>query len=413
VTLNPKHITEYTQNFLEGIFNEEVTIDIQKGSYLINKTLKIPIYNFWEKEDNQLLKDFKGFSFKQDYIGTIFFFLSGYWEYIHNDIKDKYDRFSALESFQCKKEVLEEPVVDILVDRIREELNLTYKDSKPKIFLTHDIDLLALLRGKLFIRTILGDLLRSRNIGLALERIKKKLKGDDPFAVDNLIEKHKKYNTTGTFFFLTKKQDNQFSGGYNAIRNKKELKEIEKAINDIGGSIGLHYDSRYPTEERLKKDKKVLEKIFKEEIGIGRAHYLLFNIRKTFDILEKAGIKVDSTGGYADRIGFRFGTGRPFKPYDFKTNREYNIWEIPLIVMDGTLVDDKYMSLTPKEGFKKIREIMDRISKYNGVFTILWHNTSFYIDKWKDWESVYGDVIKYAKEQGFEISNPSDIREGV
>jgi len=175
--LNSKLIINYTQNFLNSVFNEEISVDILKNIYLINKTLKISTYPFWQKSDQELLKDFKDFTFNGDLIGTIFFFLSGYWEYTHQDIKDKYNRFSALESFQYRKDVLEQPVVDILVDRIREELNLTYKDNKPKIYLTHDIDLLALLRGKLFIRTILGDLLRRKSIGLLLERIKMKFRG--------------------------------------------------------------------------------------------------------------------------------------------------------------------------------------------------------------------------------------------
>jgi hypothetical protein len=411
--LNSKLIINYTQNFLNSVFNEEISVDILKNIYLINKTLKISTYPFWQKSDQELLKDFKDFTFNGDLIGTIFFFLSGYWEYTHQDIKDKYNRFSALESFQYRKDVLEQPVVDILVDRIREELNLTYKDNKPKIYLTHDIDLLALLRGKLFIRTILGDLLRRKSIGLLLERIKMKFRGKDPFSVHNLIKIHKKNNTKGTFFFLTEKQENTFSGGYSAIKNQKELKEIGEAINQIAGTIGIHYDSRYLIEERLEKDREVLEDVFKQEIKVGRAHYLLFDITKTFDILEKAGIRIDSTGGYADRIGFRFGTSRLFKPYNFKTGKEYNLWETPLIVMDGTLVDERYMSLTHKDGLKKIREIMDKVSKYNGVFTILWHNTSFYTDKWRDWEGVYEGVLGYSKELNMEMFDIKELQEST
>jgi len=54
-----------------------------------------------------------------------------------------YGRFPATKSFACKKGVLEEPVVDILVERIRQELGLHYRDEKPRAFLTHDIDYLG------------------------------------------------------------------------------------------------------------------------------------------------------------------------------------------------------------------------------------------------------------------------------
>lgn len=400
--LKRKHIAKYLQGYLNKIFEEDLFVEIQGDSYVLNQSLKIPIYDFWNKEDDQLLEDFEDYSLKDDWIGTIFFFLSGYWEYMHPNTKDKYGRYPALESFQYKKGILEEPVVDILVEKIRKELNLSYKDNEPKIYLTHDIDLLALLRGRLFVRTISADILKRKDIPLVWDRIKRKLKGKDPFSAHNLIELHRKYNTTGTFFFLTEKQEKKFSGGYSAIKNKNELQEIANAVNVIEGSIGLHYDSRYLLEDRLKNDKQILEKIFNQKIDKGRAHYLLFDIRKTFDILENVGIKIDSTGGYADKIGFRFGTGRPFRPYNFKTNSAYNVWEIPLIVMDGTLVDEKYMNLSPEEGLEKVKELMDKVSRYNGVFTLLWHNTSFYTDKWEDWESVYENVIEYAREKGFE-----------
>ena len=121
----------------------------------------------------------------------------------------------------------------------------------------------------------------------------------------------------------------------------------------------------------------------------------------SFDIYEKAGIKIDSTGSYADRVGFRFGTSKPFKPYNFKEKREYELVEIPLIVMDGSLQNPRYMNLSPKEGFEKIKELITKIKKYKGTFTLLWHNSSFYMTEWKDWEWVYHETIKYLKENGF------------
>ena len=100
MNLKKESTTKYVENYLNSIFVEDIEIDIQNDHYLINKTLKIPIYSFWKKNDQQLLENFKDFAFENDTVGTMFFFLSGYWEYTHKDIKDTYGRFPALESFQ-------------------------------------------------------------------------------------------------------------------------------------------------------------------------------------------------------------------------------------------------------------------------------------------------------------------------
>jgi len=46
---------------------------------------------------------------------------------------------------------------------------------------------------------------------------------------------------------------------------------------------------------------------------------------------------------------------------------------------------------------------VDKVKRYNGTFTFLWHNSSFYTTEWKNWEWVYGKTIKYLKENGFEF----------
>mgnify|MGYP001256506769 CR=1 FL=1 len=116
-------IKNYIQNYFSEIFLENVTIEIKENSYVLNNSLSFDIYDFWNKKDEELFDDFNDFSFNNDYIGTIFFFLSGYWEYNHYDIKDLKNRFPAEESFSFKKDVLEEPVVDILSEKIKNKLS--------------------------------------------------------------------------------------------------------------------------------------------------------------------------------------------------------------------------------------------------------------------------------------------------
>jgi len=71
--------------------------------------------------------------------------------------------------------------------------------------------------------------------------------------------------------------------------------------------------------------------------------------------------------------------------------------------MDGSLQNPRYMNLTPERRFEKIKELVDKIKKYNGTFTFLWHNSSFYTTEWKNWEWVYHKTVRYLKENEFEF----------
>ena len=77
----------------------------------------------------------------------------------------------------------------------------------------------------------------------------------------------------------------------------------------------------------------------------------------------------DATLGYAAHVGFRCGICLPHKPYDVIDNRIIDLWEIPLIVMEGTL--HQYRSLSPDQGLASIESLIETVRKYHGVFVLL------------------------------------------
>ncbi len=396
----------YVESFINKVFNQKlsITMDDKSQRYSFDRRHWYAIYEFWNKTDNELFSDFQDYTFKGDIIGTIFFFLSGYWEYKHQEIKDDVGRFPASESFLGKLGILDIPVVDILLERIKNELNLTYRRNIPWLFITHDIDYLATKRD--ILKNALGDILKRRHIRTGLAKMFGKISSKK--RVEYLIELHNKNNTKGTYFFLPRKQDGIFSAGYNLCLKKRYIQKISRIIVQNNSSIGIHYDTRYLEREDMKADIEILEGIIGKKIYFGRSHWLLFDIQKTFDILEKSGIILDTTGGYADVVGFRFGTSHPFRPFNFKTGKAYDLIEVPLIVMEGTLFQKKYMALDANSGFQKIRDLIDTVKRYNGVFTFLWHNTSFENSEFNaDW--VYEETIKYATLNGFKSVNSEEI----
>lgn len=79
----------------------------------------------------------------------------------------------------------------------------------------------------------------------------------------------------------------------------------------------------------------------------------------------------------------------------------YNVLEVPLIVMDTTLKSNIYMNLSPEEGLSKIINLMHKVKKYNGIFTLLWHNTSFYSGGWAEWEHILEKAIENGIQNDF------------
>jgi hypothetical protein len=123
----------------------------------------------------------------------------------------------------------------------------------------------------------------------------------------------------------------------------------------------------------------------------GRQHFLRFQVPDTWRHWEQVGLSYDATLGYADHEGFRCGTCHPFRPFDVEQNRELDLWEVPLIVMDGTL--HNYRQLTPEQGEARILELAHRCQQVEGTFTLLWHNSSLSGD-WLPWSKVYRRVIR-------------------
>ena len=126
-------------------------------------------------------------------------------------------------------------------------------------------------------------------------------------------------------------------------------------------------------------------------------------------IHEKAGISYDSTLGFPEHEGFRNSYCFPFKLFDFQSDRMIDVWELPLNVMDVTLFH--YRKLTKDEAYKSVEVILDEINRFNGLFTLLWHNDFFDEDRYPGISEFYANLLRMIKTyhplslSGKEISN--------
>ena len=123
-------------------------------------------------------------------------------------------------------------------------------------------------------------------------------------------------------------------------------------------------------------------------------HFIKINIPYHYRNLIKNKIHHDYSMGFPSSPGFRAGTAYNFYFFDLLDNISTDLLLHPFSVMDVSLRD--YLSLNQDESSSLIKVIIDNIHQVNGTFISIWHNESLsYSDSWKNWDSVYENMIKF------------------
>jgi len=293
---------------------------------------------------------------------------------------DQYQRFPYYLSKH--RNVLEPEVSDFL---IQNKLQVEYPNGKKfAVCLTHDIDVVRfpILTAAYKTAQALRKLQISKSLKMLLGQVNKHINPLWNFA--QIMELEAKYGAKSSFYFLALDKNNlDFS--FRIEELNRELKNIV----DNGWEVGLHGGHEaYNDLNQVKTEKERLENAVGKEVIGYRNHFMRFKVPTTWELLREAGFEYDTTFGYADCVGFRNGMCHPFKPFNLNTNEYINILEIPLIIMDGTLID--YMRLDMKQAWEITKRLIDTVEKYNGVMTILWHNTSVVNERGEFYDRILG-----------------------
>jgi hypothetical protein len=163
-----------------------------------------------------------------------------------------------------------------------------------------------------------------------------------------------------------------FDSGYDP--RQPEIRKIIEWLRERGVENGVHpgYDT-FGCAEELQREVEILRSAIGEERLGGRQHYLRW-CPDTWVDWENCGLMYDSTVGYHDRIGFRAGTCIPYRPWLLSQDREAELLEIPLIVMDVTLLES--MKLGGQDVVTVVGRLIEKCRAVGGVFTFLCHNTT-------------------------------------
>lgn len=317
------------------------------------------------------------------------FFMLTRWEEYANKARDEHNRFTAAASIAFKFNFLSRPIVNEYLELLKVLLKKMGFDSKFQErkftkLITHDVDApLKYNNLSSIILTVGADLIRRKNLKLAVKNIsgfiKSKFKSiEDPYnTFYYLMSLSDSYNIKSYFFFMSRGLSFKYENRYKL--ENKFVKNLIKCILKNSHYIGLHSSYHtYNNFEQLTKEKKELENASGIEIKFGRQHYLRFEVPVTWQIWEDAGLEWDSTLGYTDHVGFRCGTCYKFPVFNFLTRKKLNLIENPLIMMEKSIFSQNYMNIKDEYEVKKVADdLVNKCKKYNGCFTLLWHNSGF------------------------------------
>jgi peptidoglycan/xylan/chitin deacetylase (PgdA/CDA1 family) len=325
--------------------------------------------------------------------------------------------------------LLYRPVVD--------ENYLSHNGQKPKwphgkpfaTCLTHDVDDVSAFSLKQSLRAIrspFNGLSKSIHKVMRINRltknvIKSALFGfrKDPFhCYERWLEMEREFGARSTFFFWpgwsnVKKHHHtdctyQLNDRVLFDGQKCNVAEMMREIHHRGWEIGLHPSwHTFNDIDELKRQKEALETALENSIQSVRQHYLHYDIRNTPRAHSEAGFKYDSTLGFNDNIGFRFGTCYPWNLYDLKTEKQLPIVEIPLIIQDVAMLSSKKsMHMDSEMALDYITLLADRVKEVGGVLTLLWHPNEIINP---EFEKVYTRSLDYLKRQNCWMTTVKEI----
>lgn len=343
-----------------------------------------------------------------DIFASCFYMLTRWEEYV-NKSRDKHGRFPGADSLAYKNDFLMRPVVNEYAEMIWNMLvYLGYKGERKKrnfrVLPSHDVDFPFKYRFASPIRPI-KDALRkvvqdkdfTATIKEPLKYVGSKIipeKVDPFYTFPTIMSISEENNLRSCFYFITDRSAGKIDGDYSIQHTK--IKKIIKMVDDRGHEVGLHgsYNSYCSKEQYHLEWSRLLEAC--NHVGVknmptgSRQHFLRWDMSITYNLIDSAGVSYDTSLTYADHVGFRCGICNEFPVFDFINRKKLMVRQKPLILMECTLLDKRYMNLGVGEASSVASALKATVKKYKGDFTVLWHNTRFILS---DEVDLYKNII--------------------
>ena len=268
-----------------------------------------------------------------------------------------------------------------------------YSGGEPfLVALTHDVDLLGAGGVPTALRRLGAGI-----AGRSWERLREgtaflldSLAGRDPaYPLAELL--HAEAGRGSTCFFLARQDDPH--DGY-PTRYRPALPRALERATAAGLEIGLH--ASYRARERegaIAEEAALLER----PQGL-RHHYLRSSPERLAAELRRAGLRYDSSIGWASLPGLRAGTPYPYRLWD-PVRRQPGGWELPLVLMDGTLFEPHYLGLGAEEAFGQAVSALEPVAAHGGAAAILWHPPSHHPRLSDGFDELYRRLLGWIDER--------------
>lgn len=367
------------------------------------------LFPFGKHEKFYSIKE-NGIVFHHDLLKSAFYLLSGYQEQ-EPEYLDTLGRYPYELSVQAKLGIIDKPIVNyyfqVISDGIKQfcELNhLPWKERSPTgmtLFLSHDVDQVDTysLNETLY---YLKKCFTGGQKGVQDNRDYKKYariytknyfrpgpKKNPAWSFPYLLEKEKSRQIISSYFFLPRGQKHQ--DAYYRFTEKR-IQRLFSLLIEEGCEIGLHGTVQSAISGRtLISNLNELNEASPSSVKGIRQHRLMYQQGITSRLHEAAGVRYDTTLGFAAHEGFRNSFCLPFRLFDHQNDKMLDVWEIPLMVMDVTLFH--YRKYDFAEAMDAVNRLITEVRKFEGVFSLLWHNSFLNEETYPGIRSFYEELL--------------------
>lgn len=331
---------------------------------------------------------------RHDFVKGAFFLLSAYQEWA-SARRDEWGRFPHEGSIQQELHIERRPVVNYyfkwMVDAIVTQCGMhgvRCSVLSPlgglSLHLSHDIDLVRYFswRKTLFrFAQVAGlrpcDVPRRRMVKAAAVSLLNMvgLRHDaDPYWSFDEIQDNEAFIGHRSDWFILPDDGGPFPPDYDMTTDKR-VGELLAQLTRRGNRVGLHAPIKTRKSEEYVELFQALRKVCPEAAPIVRQHFLAIDAVKTYAAMDAAGVVADFSYGFSRHEGFRNSYCFPFRPFDHERQAPLRMVAVPLALMDVSVLVHRRLSFD--DVFLSVGEMLDEVRRFGGLFSLLWHNSTF------------------------------------
>ena len=301
-------------------------------------------------------------SIPYDIFAATFYMLSRYEEYIPH-LKDDMNRFSTSGSLASSAKFANKPVVDMWAKQfldcfIEKFPSLIIKQPTSNLQTILEVPVAFTYKSKSVLRTFFESVIDFFNLRFLkiFERFAVRLSfRPDPYDIYNSwITLHRKFNLpTKVMFMFARPSANDRNI---SIFKHRFIKKIKDVADYVPTSLLASYQST-EQPDLLQIEFNRLSEIIHHPLKDIRQHLVRLRFPTTYDHFANLGFLHDYSLQFVDFLGYRAGTGFPFRFYNLSKEQRLSLFIHPVVANEAILRNQR----SPR----KARRLLEQCKNYN------------------------------------------------